>query len=108
MGDLADDGEVVGDEQVGDAEVALQLDEQLEDLGLHGDVERRDRLVADDELGLDRQRAGDGDALALAAGQLGRLALQRRRRQGDAVEQLGGTGAPAAPVADAGRRSAGR
>jgi hypothetical protein len=28
-----------------------------------GHVERRDRLVADDELGLDRERAGNGDAL---------------------------------------------
>ena len=30
---------------------------------------------ADDEVGLDRQRAGDADALALAAGELVRVAV---------------------------------
>ena len=63
-------GEVVGDEDVGDAELALQALQQVDDLRLHRDVERRDRLVADDQRGLDRERAGDRDALALAAREL--------------------------------------
>ena len=44
--------EVVGDEQVGEAAFALVLEQQVEDLRLHRDVERRGRLVADDQLGL--------------------------------------------------------
>ena len=41
--------------------------EQVEDLGLDRDVERRDRLVEDDHARLGGERAGDRDALALAA-----------------------------------------
>jgi hypothetical protein len=52
----------------------LQVLQQVDDLRLDRDVERRDRLVADDELGLDGERAGDADALALAAGELVRAA----------------------------------
>ena len=51
VGDVADDAEVVADEEVRDATFRLQLDEQVEDRRLHRDVERARRLVADDELG---------------------------------------------------------
>ena len=49
------------------AEPRLQVQQQVDDLGLDRDVERRDRLVGDEQLGLDGERAGDADALALAA-----------------------------------------
>jgi hypothetical protein len=41
VGDLAHDAKVVGDEQHRHAEAALQLRQKLQDLRLHGDVERR-------------------------------------------------------------------
>ena len=63
--------------------------EQAHDRGLHRDVEGRGDLVADQHLGLGRERARDRDALALAAGQLVRVALRRARRERDALEQLG-------------------
>ena len=66
----ADDLEVVGDEQVAEALLVLQLAQELDDLRLHREVERRRRLVEQDEFGLERDGAGDGDALALAAGEL--------------------------------------
>ena len=47
--------------------LALQVAEEVDDRRLHGDIERRHRLVADDEVGLHRQRPGDADALALPA-----------------------------------------
>ena len=47
VGELAHDAEVVGDEQHRHAEPRLQVLEQLEDLRLHGDVERGGRLVGD-------------------------------------------------------------
>ena len=53
----------------------LQLGEELQHLGAHGDVERRDRLVGDDEFRPAHDGAGDRDALALAAGELVRIAL---------------------------------
>ena len=65
---MLDDGDVVGNEEIGEAELALQIAEQVDDLRLHRDVERRNRLVADDEPGIERQCAGDADALALNPG----------------------------------------
>ena len=56
VGDLADHREVVRDEDVGQVEVRLQVAQQVQHLRLDRDVERRDRLVADDQLGL-RARA---------------------------------------------------
>ena len=56
VGDVLHDAEVVRDEQVGQAELGLQVLQQVDDLRLDRDVERADRLVADDELGV-RARA---------------------------------------------------
>ena len=67
VADVLDHAHVVGDEQVRQAELALELLEQVQDLGLDRHVERGDRLVADDEVGLDDEGPGDPDALALAA-----------------------------------------
>ena len=88
VGDVADDVQVVRDEDVGQPEVALEVLEQVEDLRLHGDVERRDRLVADDQLRVDRERAGDADALPLAARELVREAVVVLGVQADDLEQL--------------------
>jgi hypothetical protein len=70
-----DHRQVVGDEQVGQAQLALQLEQQVEHLALDGDIERRHRLVADDQLRAQGDGAGDADALALAAGELERVAV---------------------------------
>ena len=67
---MAHHGEVMADEEISQAELVLQVTHQIEDLGLNGNIERRGRFVADDEFGFGCQRAGDGDALALAAGKL--------------------------------------
>ena len=85
-----DDAEVVGDQQHGDAEALLQVGEEVEDLRLDRDVERRRRLVGDEQLGFARQRHGDEHPLAHAAGHLERVLLDALRRVGDAdhVEQL--------------------
>ena len=74
------DREVVGDEDQREPVALLHVLEQVQDLRLHRHVERRDRLVADDQLRLGDDGAGDRDALALAAGELVRApaALQRR------------------------------
>src|SRR5690348_5539719 len=67
VADMLDDAQVVRDEEVGQVEFFLQVLQQIERLGLNRDVERRDRLIADDELWTQGQRAGDADALALTA-----------------------------------------
>ena len=50
VADVADDRQVVGDEQVGQRELVLEALQQVDDLGLDRHVEGADRLVGDDEL----------------------------------------------------------
>src|SRR5438552_17057048 len=78
----------MSDEEVRELEAILELLEKVDDLRLDRDVERRDRFVADDELGLDRERAGDPDALALAARELVRIAVGEVRIQTHDAKQL--------------------
>ena len=49
VGDVAHHGQVVGDEKVGQPVLGLEVLEQVDDLRLDRDIERGDRLVADDE-----------------------------------------------------------
>ena len=65
-----DDGEVVGDEDVGQVAPLLQLLQQIQDLRLDGHIERGDRLVGDDQLRVESEGPGEADPLALAAGEL--------------------------------------
>ena len=67
VADVLHHRKVVRDEEVGELEPILELLEEVDDLRLDRDVEGRDRLVAHDELRLDRERAGDPDPLTLAA-----------------------------------------
>ena len=84
--------EVVRDQQDGEAEILLQIEQEAQDLRLHGDVERGGRLVGDQQLGLAHQRHGDHHALAQPAGELVRVLAEAHPRRGDAHarEQLGG------------------
>ena len=52
VGDVLHDGQVVRDEDVGEPELGLQVLQQVQHLRLHGHVERRHRLVADQDVGL--------------------------------------------------------
>jgi hypothetical protein len=70
IGQVARGGEVVGDQDDGEPLVALQLGEQVQHPGADGHVEHRGWLVGHQQIRPDRQGAGDGDALALAAGEL--------------------------------------
>ena len=89
VGDVFDDGEIVGDEEVGEAELALQIVQQVDDLRLDRHVERRDRLVGDDELRARGERPGDADALALAAGEFVRIAAHVLDRESDETQKFG-------------------
>ena len=100
IGDLADDAEIVADEQHAHPVLLLEAAEQLEDLALDRDVESGRRLVGDQELGFAGQRHRDHDALLLAAGKLVRIDGEPslRLRHADLAEQRLGPlhgGAPA-------------
>ena len=97
VGEVLHRGQVVGDEQAGEAHVALQVGEQVEHRGLHRHVERAGRLVGDEQRRLGDQRPGDADPLALAAGQLVRVAAGDLGAQPDPAELLGHPGLQVAP-----------
>jgi len=73
---VADHAQVVRDEQIAQVEPLLQFEQQVEDLCAHRHIERRDRLVTDDELRVGRKGARHGDALPLPAAERVRIALQ--------------------------------
>ena len=109
VGDVPHDRHVVGDQQHGQAELVAQVFEQVEHGRLHGDVERRDRLVGHEQLGLERERPRDRHALALAARELARVRVERASAEPDQVEQLPAAlvdRAPSAPSACARSSSA--
>ena len=76
VADLDGDPDVVGDEDDGHAELALQLAQQQQDLDLHGGIERGGRLVRQQDLGPAGERQRDHRALAHAAGHLVRIGIE--------------------------------
>ncbi len=60
---------------IGQAALGPQPAQEVENLGLDRDVEGRGRLVEEEDARLEDQGAGDGDALALAARELVRVAV---------------------------------
>ena len=87
VGQVGDDTHVVGDQQDAGVDAVLQVADQLEDLGLHRDVERGRRLVGDQQLRVQRQRLGDHRPLPLAARQLVRVGVDPPLGIGD-LDQL--------------------
>ena len=86
--DVADDRQVVGDEEVREPELVLELGEQVDDLRLNRDVERRHRLVQDHQLRVQGKRASDADPLALAPGELVRKAVRVLGAEPDGAQKL--------------------
>ena len=82
------DGKVVRNEEIADAEAVLKVHQQVDDLRLHRHIERRHRLVADDEQRLKGERPRDHDPLALAPRKLMRKPLSGIVGQPDQTEQL--------------------
>ena len=90
VGDLAGEGHLVGDDEHRHA-LAGQPAHDREDVTDELGVEGRGRLVEEHELGVHRQRPGDGDALLLTAGELGREGVGLVG-QPDLLEVLAGLG----------------
>ena len=81
-------GEVVGDEEVRQAELVLELLEQVHDLGLDRHVQSRDRLVQHDHPRVQRERTRDADSLTLPAGELVGEAIGVLRAHSDRSQEL--------------------
>ncbi len=88
VGDVADDGEVVRDQQQAERQPAREIDQQVRDLRLRRCVERCERLVEHEHRRIGRERACNRDPLPLAAAELMRVASGGCRRKTDELEQL--------------------
>ena len=77
------------DEEVGQPELFLQFFQQVDHLRLDGNVQGRDRLVADDKIGVEGQGAGNTNPLALTARKLVGVTGAKIGAQSHRVEQLG-------------------
>ena len=68
--DKLDSGEIVRDKDIGQVSLGAEPQEQVDDLRRYRLVERRHRLVQNDDLRLERKGTRDVDALPLTAGEL--------------------------------------
>ncbi len=81
--------QIVGDEQHAEIELVFDIRQQLQHLRLHGDVERRHRLIRHQDFRLQCKRTGDADPLPLTAGELVRIARSGCCAQAHKLEQFG-------------------
>lgn len=84
VGDVRDHAQVMGDQDQPHGQLALELGQQIHHLRLHGDVQRRGRLVRDDQVRAEGQCHRDHDALAHPAGELVRIVAHPLPGRGDA------------------------
>ena len=89
--DMLDQGQIVGDEQIRQTEFLPQIQEQITDLGMDGHVKGGCRLIADDEFRIGDQCPGDGNSLALSAGELKHVPIQVTEGKSHLFHQSGGT-----------------
>ena len=88
VGDVPHDGQVVGDEEVGEVEALLEGAEQVDYLSLNRNVEGGDGFVADDEGRVYGKGSCDADPLALAATELVGVAVHHVGVEAHDLEQL--------------------
>ena len=79
VGVPAHDRQIVADQQQSQPTRRLLGRQQLQDLRLDGDIQRRGRFVGNQQSGVVGKRGGDHHTLALAAGQLMRESVQPMR-----------------------------
>ena len=83
-------GEVVADEQVGDAQFCLQVMHQVQHLRLHRHVQRTDGFVRHDQLRPGDQGPRNGDTLALAAREFMRVFVEVAGAQAHRIQHVCG------------------
>ena len=93
--------QVMGHEEIGEPELGLEVLHQVEDLGLHRDVEGGHGLVGHHEARIEGEGARDADALALPPAEGVGIAPHVLGPEPDQAEELGHAGQPLLPVAHA-------
>jgi hypothetical protein len=93
--------EIVSDKKVRKTELRLQIEKQIENLGLDRDVKRRNRFVGDDQSRMKRQRSGDANSLSLPTAKRVGKPIHILRAQTNQLQQLGNAGHPLVTASDA-------
>jgi hypothetical protein len=88
------------DKKIGQTKLSLQILQQIDHLGLHRHIKRRNGLVGYDQLRVQRECPGDTDALTLASGKLVRIALRVRRIETHSSKKLGNSISAFTPCTD--------
>ena len=65
---MFDHRQVVSDDNIGKMKFLLKINQQVDNLGLDGNIQSGNRFIPDDHLGIEGQRPGNSNALPLAAG----------------------------------------
>ena len=66
VADVSHDAQVVRHEEIRQPKLGLQIEQEIQDLGLHRHVQGRDGLIGDHQARVQGERARDADALSLA------------------------------------------
>src|SRR5260370_24241432 len=90
-GEISDDTQIMTDEDEREVEFSLQIPEKIEHLRLNGNVKGGDRLVGNDEVWFERDRARDSNSLPLATGQLMREMASEAAAESNKIQGLGDT-----------------
>ena len=94
IADVFNDGEVVGNKEVGEVKFFLEVHQKVNDLGLDRDIEGTDRLVANNKLRFDGEGASNADALALASAKFVGEAAGVGRIEADKFQEFCHSGCP--------------
>ena len=86
MGDARNQPQIMADEAIGEIALPLQAAEQGDHLRLDGDIERGRGFVEHEHLRLQDEGAGERNALALAAAEFMRTAVERPGIEADGGE----------------------
>jgi hypothetical protein len=82
------ESQVVSNQQIGEAEIGLQILKQVHYLSLYGNIQRRDWLIENQKVRLDRQSACDPQSLSLAATELMWVAVNVLRTKPNPLQYL--------------------
>ena len=78
----------MGDKQIRNAEITLEIEQQVDNLPANRNIQRRNGFVGNDHFWIQCQRASNADALALTAGKLMRVTVDVLGVEAHDVEEL--------------------
>jgi hypothetical protein len=88
MADISDDRQVMGNKKVGQIQLFLEPDHQIQYLGTDGHVESGNRFIPDDQAGPQNQSPGDTDPLPLPSGKFMGKPAHMFRKHSDRFQSL--------------------